>query len=118
MDRPTKPEEATDEALYNDGIGIHGFIAARHGSAGKPAGHSAADIRCEPRTTARINHADDAGNLYFSVGGTLRELTTDHQLITLATIPVPVTQGAATLADRVLVELSSRRAWTRLLLVG
>ena len=44
--------------------------------------------------------ADDAGNLYFSVGGTLRELTTDHQLITLATIPVPVTQGAATLADR------------------
>lgn len=41
--------------------------------------------------------ADDAGNLYFSLGGTLQEYTTDHQLITLATIPVPVAQGAATL---------------------
>ena len=45
--------------------------------------------------------ADDAGNLYFSVGGTLRKLTTNHQLITLATIPVPVTQGAATLGVKV-----------------
>jgi sugar lactone lactonase YvrE len=45
--------------------------------------------------------ADDAGNLYFSVGGTLREYTTDHQVITLATIPVPVAQGAATLGVKV-----------------
>jgi sugar lactone lactonase YvrE len=45
--------------------------------------------------------ADDAGNLYFSVGGTLRKFTTDHQLITLATIPVPVTQGAATLGVKI-----------------
>jgi sugar lactone lactonase YvrE len=45
--------------------------------------------------------ADDAGNLYFSLGGTLREYTTDHQLITLATIPVPVAQGAATLGVKV-----------------
>ena len=44
---------------------------------------------------------DDAGNLYLSVGGTLREYTTDHQLITLATIPVPVAQGAATLGVKV-----------------
>jgi sugar lactone lactonase YvrE len=44
---------------------------------------------------------DDAGNLYMSVGGTLRELTTAHQLITVATIPVPVAQGAATLGVKV-----------------
>jgi sugar lactone lactonase YvrE len=45
--------------------------------------------------------ADDAGNLYFSMGGTLQKYTTDHQLITLATIPVPVTQGGATLGVKV-----------------
>jgi sugar lactone lactonase YvrE len=45
--------------------------------------------------------ADECGNLYFTLGGTLREYTTDHQLITLATIPVPVAQGAATLGVKV-----------------
>jgi sugar lactone lactonase YvrE len=45
--------------------------------------------------------ADDAGNLYFSMGGTLQKYTTDHQLVTLATIPVPVMQGAATLGVKV-----------------
>lgn len=45
--------------------------------------------------------ADDAGNLYFSMGGTLQKYTTDHQLVQLATIPVPVQQGAATLGVKV-----------------
>lgn len=45
--------------------------------------------------------ADEAGNLYFSMGGTLQKYTTDHQLIQLATIPVPVQQGAATLGVKV-----------------
>ncbi len=45
--------------------------------------------------------ADDAGNLYFSLGGTLQKYTTEHQLIQLATIPVPVQQGAATLGVKV-----------------
>ena len=43
--------------------------------------------------------ADDAGNLYLTVGGTLRKYTTDHQLITLATIPIPA--GAVTLGVKV-----------------
>lgn len=45
--------------------------------------------------------ADDSGNLYFSMGGTLQKYTTDHQLVTVATIPVPVMQGAATLGVKV-----------------
>jgi sugar lactone lactonase YvrE len=45
--------------------------------------------------------ADDAGNLYFSMGGTLQKYTADHQLIQVATIPVPVQQGAATLGVKV-----------------
>lgn len=45
--------------------------------------------------------ADDAGNLYFSLGGTLQKYTTAHQLVQLATIPVPVQQGAATLGVKV-----------------
>jgi sugar lactone lactonase YvrE len=45
--------------------------------------------------------ADDAGNLYFSMGGTLQKYTTDHQVVQLATIPVPVQQGAATLGVKV-----------------
>lgn len=45
--------------------------------------------------------ADDAGNLYFSMGGTLQKYTTDHQLVQVATIPVPVQQGAATLGVKV-----------------
>jgi sugar lactone lactonase YvrE len=44
---------------------------------------------------------DDSGNLFFSMGGTLQKYTTDHQLITLATIPVDVQQGAATLGVKV-----------------
>jgi sugar lactone lactonase YvrE len=43
--------------------------------------------------------ADDAGNLYMSVSGTVRKYTTDHQLVTLATLPIP--QGAATLGVKV-----------------
>jgi sugar lactone lactonase YvrE len=45
--------------------------------------------------------ADDCGNLYFSLGGTLREYTTQHRLLTLADIPGPVMQGAATLGVKV-----------------
>jgi sugar lactone lactonase YvrE len=45
--------------------------------------------------------ADDDGNLYFSMGGTLQKYTADHQLVQLATIPVPVQQGAATLGVKV-----------------
>lgn len=45
--------------------------------------------------------ADEAGNLYFSMGGTLQKYTTEHQLIQVATIPVPVEQGAATLGVKV-----------------
>jgi sugar lactone lactonase YvrE len=43
--------------------------------------------------------ADDVGNLYLTVGGTLQKYTTDHQLITLATIPIP--PGAVTLGVKV-----------------
>ncbi len=43
--------------------------------------------------------ADDAGNLYVSVGGTLCKLTTDHQLSLLATLPIP--QGAVSLGVKV-----------------
>jgi sugar lactone lactonase YvrE len=43
--------------------------------------------------------ADDDGNLYMSVGGTLRKFTTAHGLVTLATIPIP--QGAVTLGVKV-----------------
>lgn len=45
--------------------------------------------------------ADDAGNYYFSMGGTLQKYTADHQLVQVATIPVPVQQGAATLGVKV-----------------
>jgi sugar lactone lactonase YvrE len=45
--------------------------------------------------------ADEAGNLYFSMGGTLQKYTTDHQLVQVATIPVPVQQGAATLGVKI-----------------
>lgn len=44
---------------------------------------------------------DDTGNLYFSMGGTLQKYTTSQQLIQLATIPVPVEQGAVTLGVKV-----------------
>lgn len=43
--------------------------------------------------------ADDSGNFYLTVGGTLRKYTVDHQLITLATIPIPA--GAVTLGVKV-----------------
>ena len=43
--------------------------------------------------------SDDAGNLYFSLGGTLNKFTPERQLVTLATIPAP--QGAATLGVKV-----------------
>ncbi len=43
--------------------------------------------------------ADDDGNLYMSVSGTLRKYTTDHQLITVATLPIP--PDAATLGVKV-----------------
>lgn len=45
--------------------------------------------------------ADDAGNLYFSMGGTLQKYTASRQLIQLATIPIPVEQGAVTLGVKV-----------------
>ncbi len=45
--------------------------------------------------------ADDAGNLYFSMGGTLQKYTTAHQLVELAAIPIPVQQGAVTLGVKV-----------------
>lgn len=45
--------------------------------------------------------ADDAGNLYFSLGGTVQKYTVDHQLVQLATLPVPVQQGAVTLGVKV-----------------
>ncbi|HEY8926929.1 MAG TPA: hypothetical protein VIU64_21245, partial [Polyangia bacterium] len=44
---------------------------------------------------------DDAGNLYFTMGGTLQKYTTSRQLIQLATIPIPVQQGAVTLGVKV-----------------
>ena len=39
--------------------------------------------------------ADDAGNLYFSMAGAIHKYTTDHQIVQLAAIPVPVQQGAS-----------------------
>jgi sugar lactone lactonase YvrE len=44
---------------------------------------------------------DDDGNLYFSMGGTLQKYTTDHRLVTVAQLPIPVEQGAATLGVKV-----------------
>lgn len=43
--------------------------------------------------------ADDAGNLYLTVAGTLQKLTVDHQLVTVATLPIPA--GAVTLGVKV-----------------
>lgn len=39
--------------------------------------------------------ADDDGSLYFSMAGAIHKYTTDHQIVQLATIPVPVQQGAS-----------------------
>ncbi len=39
--------------------------------------------------------ADDDGNLYFSMAGAIHKYTTDHQIVQLAMIPVPVQQGAS-----------------------
>jgi sugar lactone lactonase YvrE len=39
--------------------------------------------------------ADDEGNLYFSMAGAIQKYTTDHQIVQLATIPVPIQQGAS-----------------------
>lgn len=45
--------------------------------------------------------ADDDGTLYFSMAGAVQKYTTDHQIVQLATIPVPVQQGAAVLGVKV-----------------
>ena len=45
--------------------------------------------------------ADDAGNLYMTVGGTLQKYTTDHQLVTIARIPLTSESGAVTLGVKV-----------------
>jgi sugar lactone lactonase YvrE len=39
--------------------------------------------------------ADEDGSLYFSMAGGIHKYTTDHQIVQLATIPVPVQQGAS-----------------------
>lgn len=45
--------------------------------------------------------ADDAGNLYFSMAGALQKYTTDHRLVTVSQLPIPVEQGAVALGVKV-----------------
>ncbi len=59
------------------------------GGNGQPTSDNTGVVQSEPRRIAESLTSDDHGNLYISVGGTIRKFDTADHLSTLATVPIP-----------------------------